>query len=93
MKLALIPRHLALIGGLTAILAGCAKEPDPVPVAPVKVQVVDHDYCAIMRRINGASGVFPWAVDDTTLSITRMRRANAAFNNRCASRSNPTPTS
>lgn len=92
MKLALIPRHLALIG-LTAILAGCASEPQPAPVAPVKVQIVDHDYCAIMRRVNGPAGVFPWAINDTPVSITKMRRANAAFTKRCASKGTPTPTS
>lgn len=64
-------------------LAGCAQEPPAAPVAPVKVQVVGHDYCAILRRINGGDGRFRWSVQDTPPSITSMRRANAALVKRC----------
>jgi nitrous oxide reductase accessory protein NosL len=81
--------RLALISGLSAALAGCAKEPEPAPVAPVKIEVVGHDFCDILRRINGPRGHLEWSVSDSPLSITRMRRVNAAYDARCSASSRP----
>lgn len=77
---------MSLLGGT---LAGCAKDPEPAPIAPVKIEVVGHDFCDILRRINGPRGHLEWSVSDSPLSITRMRRVNAAYDARCSASSRP----
>ena len=87
-------RILSLIA-FSATLAGCANEPPAAPVAPVKVEVTDHDFCQIMRRVAGASGKLTWSIDDTPKTIHGVRRLAEAYDKRCASKpinTNP-PTS
>lgn len=83
---------LALIGAFLG-LSGCAKEPAPAPVAPVKIMVTSSDFCGVMRRLHGQGGKPTWSVDDTAETITQVRRLGAAFDQRCGVSKPSTPTS
>ena len=67
-------------------LAGCAKEPEPAPVAPVKIQVTASDFCALVKRAYGPKGPTYHHLD-TPETITGIRRLAASFR---AKRCNPT---
>lgn len=93
-KLARLALCATLSAILAVILAGCAQNPSAEPVAPVKVEVTDHDFCQIMRRVAGASGKLTWSTADTTETIHGLRRLAEAYDKRCASTpANTSPTS
>lgn len=66
-----------------AVTAGCAKQPEPQLIAPVRIEVTKSDFCEIMRSINGPAGKVRWSVRDTPETITSVRRLAAAFDRRC----------
>ena len=76
-----------------AVLGGCAKEPAPATVAPVKIMVTSSDFCGVMRRLHGQGGKPTWSVDDTAETITQVRRLGAAFDQRCGVSKPVNPTS
>lgn len=72
----------------TLVLAGCAKEPEAAPVAPVKVQVTASDFCAIVKRAYGPQGPTYHHLD-TPETITGIRRLAASFRARRCTPSTP----
>ncbi len=77
------------MSALACMLAGCAKEPPPAPVAPVTVKVTSSDFCQIAKRAYGPNGP-TWEIGDTPETITGTRRLAAAFREK---RCNPLPPS
>lgn len=81
-----------IIGALLGV-AGCAQSPPVATVKPVTVAVTASDFCQIMRGLAPPSGKLTWSLDDSPETITGIRRLAAAYDKRCASPRNPSPTS
>ena len=78
---------------LAVLLSGCAQSPPAEPlVKSSTIRVTASDFCEIMRALY-PTGKLTWSINDTTETITEVRRVNAAFDKRCVRPKNTIPIS
>ena len=66
---------------IIAILGGCAQEPPPAPVQPVRI--VADGFCERMRAILPPNGKPTWDISDSPRTINDARRTGAAVDAAC----------